>query len=109
MKRCNYGKIPLKIVAGNERLPASGKSTAPIIRDRFPQQAKIAILRSPRNDARPIDDRGRNPKVVDWLDELTADCSKKTAHNTSIAANAMSALGHSWFVYSMISSARCWR
>jgi hypothetical protein len=31
---------------------------------------------------RLIDDRGRNGKVVDWLDELTADCSKKTAHNT---------------------------
>jgi hypothetical protein len=30
---------------------------------------------------RLIDDRGRDAKVVDWLDELTADCWKKTSHN----------------------------
>jgi hypothetical protein len=30
---------------------------------------------------RLIDDRGRNAKVIDWLDEITADCSKKLAHN----------------------------
>jgi hypothetical protein len=30
---------------------------------------------------RLIDDRGRNGKVIDWLDELTAECPKKFAHN----------------------------
>ena len=28
-----------------------------------------------------IDERGRDGKVIDWLDELTADCPKKSAHN----------------------------
>ena len=28
-----------------------------------------------------IDKRGGNAKVIDWLDELTADCPKKTARN----------------------------
>jgi len=28
-----------------------------------------------------IDDRGRDTKVIDWLDEITADCPKKRAHN----------------------------
>jgi hypothetical protein len=32
---------------------------------------------------RLIDDRGRDATVVDWLDELPADCSKKAAHNMS--------------------------
>ena len=26
-------------------------------------------------------DRGRDAKVIDWLDELTATCPKKIAHN----------------------------
>jgi hypothetical protein len=30
-----------------------------------------------------IKDRGRNAKIIDWLDEITADCSKKMAHNMS--------------------------
>ena len=30
---------------------------------------------------RLIDDRGRNAKVIDWLDELTAECPKKIARN----------------------------
>jgi hypothetical protein len=29
--------------------------------------------------ARLIRNRGRNAKVIDWLDELTADCPKKKA------------------------------
>jgi hypothetical protein len=28
---------------------------------------------------RLIDDRARDGKIIDWLDELTADCPKKTA------------------------------
>jgi hypothetical protein len=28
-----------------------------------------------------INKRGRNAKVIDWLDEITADCPKKSAHN----------------------------
>ena len=28
-----------------------------------------------------IEKRGRDAKLVDWLDELTAECPKKTAHN----------------------------
>ena len=31
--------------------------------------------------SRLIDKRGRNGKVIDWLDELTADCPKNVAHN----------------------------
>jgi hypothetical protein len=30
---------------------------------------------------RLIKDRGRNGKIIDWLDEITADCPKKSAHN----------------------------
>jgi hypothetical protein len=30
-----------------------------------------------------INNRGRDAKLVDWLDELTADCPKKTARNMS--------------------------
>ena len=31
--------------------------------------------------ARLIRKRGRDGKVIDWLDELTAECPKKIAHN----------------------------
>jgi hypothetical protein len=27
-----------------------------------------------------IEQRGRNAKLIDWLDEITADCLKKLAH-----------------------------
>ena len=30
---------------------------------------------------RLIEERGREAKVIDWLDEITADCPKKKAHN----------------------------
>ena len=30
---------------------------------------------------RLIEQRGRNAKIIDWLDEITADCPKKSAHN----------------------------
>jgi hypothetical protein len=30
-----------------------------------------------------IEKRGRNAKLIDWLDEITADCSKKQAHNAN--------------------------
>ena len=30
---------------------------------------------------RLIQDRGRDAKIVDWLDEITATCPKKIAHN----------------------------
>ena len=30
-----------------------------------------------------IRDRGRDAKVIDWLDEITADCPKKLAHNVN--------------------------
>jgi hypothetical protein len=33
--------------------------------------------------SRLIDKRGRDGKVIDWLDEITADCAKKKAGNTS--------------------------
>jgi hypothetical protein len=32
--------------------------------------------------ARLINQRGRDAKLIDWLDELTAECPKKMAHNT---------------------------
>ena len=32
---------------------------------------------------RLIEKRGRDAKLVDWLDELTAECPKKLAHNMS--------------------------
>ena len=28
-----------------------------------------------------IEKRGRDAKLIDWLDELTAECPKKIAHN----------------------------
>jgi hypothetical protein len=28
-----------------------------------------------------IHDRGRDARVIDWLDEITADCPKKRAHD----------------------------
>jgi hypothetical protein len=28
-----------------------------------------------------IDSRGRDAKLIDWIDELTAECPKKIAHN----------------------------
>ena len=31
--------------------------------------------------AKLVNKRGRDAKVIDWLDEITADCPKKTAHN----------------------------
>jgi hypothetical protein len=31
--------------------------------------------------SRLIDKRGRDATVIDWLDELTADCPKNIAHN----------------------------
>ena len=31
--------------------------------------------------ARLIRQRGRDAKLIDWLDELTAECPKKVAHN----------------------------
>jgi len=30
---------------------------------------------------RLIEKRGREAKLIDWLDELTAECPRKTAHN----------------------------
>ena len=30
---------------------------------------------------RLIKDRGREVRITDWLDEITADCPKKSAHN----------------------------
>ena len=31
--------------------------------------------------ARLIRKRGRNAKLIDWIDELTAECPKRVAHN----------------------------
>jgi hypothetical protein len=31
--------------------------------------------------SRLLDERGRSAKLIDWLDELTAECPKKMAHN----------------------------
>jgi hypothetical protein len=28
-----------------------------------------------------LKDRGHNAKIIDWLDEITADCPVKSAHN----------------------------
>ena len=28
-----------------------------------------------------LDERGRGAKLIDWLNEITADCPKKIAHN----------------------------
>ena len=35
-----------------------------------------------------IEERGRNAKLIDWLDEITADCPKKQAHNMNDACGA---------------------
>ena len=31
--------------------------------------------------SRLLDERGHGAKLIDWLDEITADCPKKIAHN----------------------------
>jgi hypothetical protein len=36
-----------------------------------------------------IERRGREGKVIDWLDELTADCPKKRASNMNDPFGAM--------------------
>ena len=33
-------------------------------------------------------DRGRDSKIVDWLDQITADCPKKSARNMSDRCDA---------------------
>ena len=33
--------------------------------------------------SRHINQRGRDGKIIDWLDELTAECPKKISHNTN--------------------------
>ena len=38
--------------------------------------------------ARLIRKRGRDAKLIDWLDELTADCSKKQARNMNDTCGA---------------------
>ena len=38
--------------------------------------------------ARLIEKRGRNAKVIDWLDELTATCPKNVAHNMNDSCGA---------------------
>jgi hypothetical protein len=35
-----------------------------------------------------IEERGGNAKLIDWLDEITADCPKKMAHNTNDSCGA---------------------
>ncbi|MGB6769314.1 MAG: hypothetical protein WBE50_14720 [Methyloceanibacter sp.] len=49
---------------------------------------KLDVLRaSPATSAgcyglgRLIEKRGRDAKLIEWLDELTAECPKKIAHN----------------------------
>jgi hypothetical protein len=32
---------------------------------------------------RLVNDRGRDGKIVDWLDQITAECPKNSAHNMS--------------------------
>ncbi len=39
---------------------------------------------------RLIEQRGGDAKVIDWLDELTADCSKKQARNMKDPCGAKS-------------------
>jgi hypothetical protein len=41
---------------------------------------------------RLIDDRGRNGKIIDWLDELTVDCPKKIALNMNDPCGVKSAI-----------------
>ena len=36
---------------------------------------------------RLIDERGLDGKLIDWLDEITADCPKKVAHKKKVAHN----------------------
>jgi hypothetical protein len=38
---------------------------------------------------RLIEKRGRNAKLIDWLDELTADCPKKMARNMNRAVRSV--------------------
>src|SRR5262249_19245740 len=38
---------------------------------------------------RLIKERGRDAKVIDWLDEITADCPKKSARNMNDQRGAL--------------------
>jgi hypothetical protein len=38
--------------------------------------------------SRLIDKRGRDAKVIDWLDQMTADCPTKRARNMSVQCGA---------------------
>jgi hypothetical protein len=38
--------------------------------------------------SRLIDKRGRDAKLIDWLDELTAECPKKIARNMNDSCGA---------------------
>jgi hypothetical protein len=40
--------------------------------------------------SRLIEGRGRNAKLIDWLDEITADCAKKRAGNMNDPCGAKS-------------------
>ena len=55
---------------------------------------------------RLIDDRGRDAKVIDWLDELTADCPKDIARNTN--NHAVRAVAH-WLYQNVPSITTCRR
>jgi len=37
--------------------------------------------RSRLRPSRLINQRGRDARIIDWLDEITADCPKKSVHN----------------------------
>jgi hypothetical protein len=41
--------------------------------------ATLMFVTRPRAE---MSKRGRDAKLIDWLDELTAECPKKIAHNT---------------------------
>jgi hypothetical protein len=55
---------------------AVGRSCARCLREMWAR--RLLSTASPH-----IEDRGRDAKLIDWLDELTADCPKKIAHNMS--------------------------
>ena len=57
--------------------------------------------------ARLIRNRGRDAKLIDWLDELTTECPKKIVRGAGIWRGFCSAVQHRRFILILLESFRC--
>jgi len=64
-----------------EKPPIASEVTAPVVDNANDATLRVSCDKCGRDGcyglAKLIDKRGRNGKLVDWLEELTADCPKK--------------------------------